>query len=277
MIKIGAYNELTIIKQVDFGIYLDGQADGEILLPRRYVTDDMKIGQTVLVFLYCDSEDRLIATTQKPKAEVGEFTSLKVVDTNRAGAFLDWGLPKDLLVPFNQQKIPMKEGYGYIVYIYQDDISERLVASSKLDRFLDKEEAKYKEGDKVDLLIAERTDLGFKAIINNKHWGVLFPSEVFGEMGIGKRCKGYIKQMRDDGKIDLTLTQIGYGKIDSLAERVVQTMKSHQGYLQLSDKSSPEQIAKILKMSKANFKKAIGQLYRKKVIDIENNGIRLIE
>ncbi|HEY5714885.1 MAG TPA: S1-like domain-containing RNA-binding protein [Psychromonas sp.] len=277
MLKIGAYNELTIIKQVDFGLYLDGREEGEILLPRRYVTQDMRIGQNVSVFLYFDSEDRLIATTQKPKAEAGQFASLKVVDTNKAGAFLDWGLPKDLLVPFNQQKIPMKQGYGYVVYIYQDDISERLVASSKLDRFLDKEEAHYKVGDKVDLLIAERTDLGFKAIINNKHWGVLFPSDVFGDMGIGKKCKGYIKQVREDGKIDLTLTQVGYGKIDALAERIIQTMKLHQGYLQLSDKSSPEQIAKILKMSKGNFKKSIGQLYRKKLINIEENGIRLIE
>ncbi|WP_372880185.1 S1 RNA-binding domain-containing protein [Psychromonas sp.] len=277
MIKIGAYNELTIIKQVDFGMYLDGYEEGEILLPRRYVTNDMQVGQKVSVFLYFDSDDRLIATTQKPKAEAGQFASLKVIDTNKAGAFLDWGLPKDLLVPFNQQKIPMKQGYGYVVYIYQDNISERLVASSKLDRFLDIEEASYKVGDKVDLLIAERTDLGFKAIINNKHWGVLFPSEVFGDMGIGKKCKGYIKQVREDGKIDLTLTQVGYGKIDALAERIVQTMKLHQGYLQLSDKSSPEQIAKILKMSKGNFKKAIGQLYRKKLINIEDNGIRLID
>ncbi|MGB5446012.1 MAG: S1-like domain-containing RNA-binding protein [Psychromonas sp.] len=277
MIKIGAYNELTIIKQVDFGMYLDGKEEGEILLPRRYVTNDMQIGQKVSVFLYFDSDDRLIATTQKPKAEAGQFASLKVIDTNKAGAFLDWGLPKDLLVPFNQQKIPMKQGYGYVVYIYQDDISERLVASSKLDRFLDREEACYKVGDKVDLLIAERTDLGFKAIINDKHWGVLFPSEVFGDMGIGKKCKGYIKQVREDGKIDLTLTQVGYGKIDALAERIIQTMKLHQGYLQLSDNSSPEQIAKILKMSKGNFKKAIGQLYRKKLINIEENGIRLIE
>lgn len=277
MIKIGTYNELEIIKQVDFGFYLDGDDEGEILLPKRYATDEMQVGDLVNVFLYFDSEDRLIATTQKAKAESGEFASLKVIDTNRAGAFLDWGLPKDLLVPFNQQKIPMKQGYGYIVYIYQDDISERLVASSKLDRFLDREPANYKKGDKVDLLIADKTDLGFKAIINDKHWGVLFESEVFGDMGIGKKCKGYIKQVREDGKLDLGLTQVGYGKIDALAERIVQTMKQHQGYLPLSDKSSPDQIAKILKMSKANFKKAIGSLYRKSIIDIEKTGIRIKE
>ena len=245
MIKIGAYNELKIIKQVDFGFYLDGFEEGEILLPRRYATDEMQIGDTINVFLYFDSEDRLIATTQRAKAEVNKFASLKVIDTNRAGAFLDWGLPKDLLVPFNQQKIAMKEGYGYVVYVYQDDISERLVASSKLDRFLDIEPANYSVGDKVDLLIADKTDIGFKAIINNKHWGVLFESEVFGEMGIGKQCKGYIKQ--------------------------------NQGFLPLHDKSTPQQIAKILKMSKANFKKSIGQLYRKKLITIENNGIRINE
>ena len=276
MIKAGAYNELTIVKRVDFGFYLDGGYDfGEVLLPKRYITEEMKVGQKIQVFLYFDSEDRLIATTQKAKAEVGKFVSLKVIDTNRAGAFLDWGLPKDLLVPFNQQKIPMKEGYGYIVYVYQDDISERLVASSKLDRFLDKEPADYKVGEKVDLLIADQTELGFKAIINDKHWGVLFPSDVFGEMGIGKKCKGYIKQIREDGKIDLGLTQVGYAKIDALAERILQSMKQHQGYLQLSDKSSPEQIAKILKMSKGNFKKSIGQLYRKGLINIEEKGIRL--
>ncbi|WP_019612766.1 CvfB family protein [Psychromonas ossibalaenae] len=277
MIKIGAYNELTIIKQVDFGMYLDGIEEGEILLPRRYVTDDMKVGDTVTVFLYFDSEDRLIATTQKAKAEAGKFASLKVIDTNRAGAFLDWGLPKDLLVPFNQQKIPMKEGYGYVVYVYQDDISERLVASSKLDRFLDREPAAYRAGEKVDLLIADRTDLGFKAIVNDKHWGVLFTSEVFGEMGIGKKCKGYIRRVREDGKIDLSMTEVGYSKIDGMADRVMQALNQHQGYLQLSDKSSPDKIAKILKMSKGNFKKAIGQLYKKSLIDIEDAGIRLKE
>jgi len=277
MIKIGAYNELEIIKQVDFGFYLDGHEEGEILLPRRYATDEMQIGDNINVFLYFDSEDRLIATTQRAKAEVNKFASLKVIDTNRAGAFLDWGLPKDLLVPFNQQKIPMKEGYGYIVYVYQDDISERLVASSKLDRFLDNEPAFYNVGDKVDLLIADKTDIGFKAIINDKHWGVLFESEVFGEMGIGKTCKGFIKQIREDGKLDVGLTKVGYAKVDALAERILQSLKQNQGFLPLHDKSSPPQIAKILKMSKANFKKSIGQLYRKKLITIENNGIRINE
>ena len=278
MIKVGTYNKLPIVKQVDFGMYLDGGYDfGEILLPKRYVTEDMHVGKNINVFLYYDSEDRLIATTQTTKAEVNKFASLKVVDVNKAGAFLDWGLPKDLLVPYNQQVIPMKEGFGYVVYVYQDEISERLVASSKLDRFLDKEPPLYSVGDKVDLLIADKTDIGFKAIINDKHWGVLFPSEVFGEMGIGKKCKGYIKQVRDDGKIDLGLTQVGYAKVDALAERILQTMKAHQGYLQLSDKSTPDQIAKILKMSKSNFKKSIGQLYRKGLIVIEDKGIRIKE
>jgi predicted RNA-binding protein (virulence factor B family) len=277
MIKIGTYNELKIVKRVEFGLYLDGGDEGEILLPRRYTTDDMQIGDSVNVFLYFDSEDRLIATTQRAKAEVNKFVSLKVIDTNRAGAFLDWGLPKDLLVPFNQQKIPMKEGYGYVVYVYQDDISERLVASSKLDRFLDNEPADYAVGDKVDILIADKTDLGFKAIINDKHWGVLFETEVFGDMGIGKQCKGYIKQIRDDGKLDVGLTKVGYAKVDALAERILQSLKQNQGFLPLHDKSRPEQIAKILKMSKANFKKSIGQLYRKKLITIENEGIRICE
>ncbi|PKG38737.1 CvfB family protein [Psychromonas sp. Urea-02u-13] len=277
MIKIGTYNELKIVKRVEFGLYLDGADEGEILLPRRYTTDDMQVGDNVNVFLYFDSEDRLIATTQRAKAEVNKFSSLKVIDTNRAGAFLDWGLPKDLLVPFNQQKIPMKEGYGYVVYIYQDDISERLVASSKLDRFLDNEPADYSVGDKVDILIADKTDLGFKAIINDKHWGVLFETEVFGDMGIGKQCKGYIKQIREDGKLDVGLTKVGYAKVDALAERILQSLKQNQGFLPLHDKSKPEQIAKILKMSKANFKKSIGQLYRKHLITIENDGIRINE
>jgi uncharacterized protein len=277
MIKIGTYNELKIVKRVEFGLYLDGADEGEILLPRRYTTDNMQVGDNVNVFLYFDSEDRLIATTQRAKAEVNKFASLKVIDTNRAGAFLDWGLPKDLLVPFNQQKIPMKEGYGYVVYVYQDDISERLVASSKLDRFLDNEPADYAVGDKVDILIADKTDLGFKAIINDKHWGVLFETEVFGDMGIGKQCKGYIKQIREDGKLDVGLTKVGYAKVDALAERILQSLKQNQGFLPLHDKSRPEQIAKILKMSKANFKKSIGQLYRKKLITIENEGIRICE
>ncbi|MEL0658917.1 MULTISPECIES: S1-like domain-containing RNA-binding protein [Psychromonas] len=276
MIKVGTYNELKIVKEVDFGLYLDGgQNFGEVLLPKRYVTDEMNIGDSITVFLYFDSEDRLIATTQKAKAIAGEFTSLKVIDTNRAGAFLDWGLPKDLLVPFNQQKVAMKTGFGYVVYVYQDDISERLLASSKLDRFLDKVPAEYKVGEKVDLLIADRTDIGFKAIINHKHWGVIFENDVFGDLGIGKKCKGYIRRIREDGKIDLSLTQTGYAKMDGLSDRILLTLRQHDGFLPLSDKSSPDQIAKILKMSKGNFKKAIGQLYKNGDIVIADNGITI--
>jgi len=276
MIKVGTYNELKIVKEVDFGLYLDGgQNFGEVLLPKRYVTDEMNIGDNITVFLYFDSEDRLIATTQKAKAIAGEFTSLKVIDTNRAGAFLDWGLPKDLLVPFNQQKIAMKTGFGYVVYVYQDDISERLLASSKLDRFLDKVPAEYKVGEKVDLLIADHTDIGFKAIINHKHWGVIFENDVFGDLGIGKKCKGYIRRIREDGKIDLSLTQTGYAKMDGLADRILLTLRQHDGFLPLSDKSTPDQIAKILKMSKGNFKKAIGQLYKNGDIVIADKGITI--
>ncbi len=277
MIKIGSYNELQIVKRVDFGLYLDGEENGEILLPRRDITDDMNVGDSICVFLYFDSEDRLIATTQKVKAQVGKFASLKVIDTNQAGAFLDWGLAKDLLVPFNQQKTPMKLGFGYVVYVYQDKISGRLAASSKLDRFLDNTEASYKVGDKVNLLVADKTELGFKAIVNDQHWGVLFESEVFGDMGIGKKVKGYIKQVRADGKLDLGLTKDGYGKVDALAQRVLQTLRLHNGVLALSDKSPPDQIANILKMSKGNFKKSIGQLYKKGLIVIEEQGIRIVE
>ena len=278
MIKVGAYNELKIVKQVDFGMYLDAGYDlGEVLLPKRYVSDEMQIGQTISVFLYYDSEDRLIATTQHAKAIAGEFASLKVIDTNRAGAFLDWGLPKDLLVPFNQQKVAMQKGFGYVVYVYQDDISGRLLASSKLDRFLDKEPPEYKVGEKVDLLIAERTDIGFKAIINHQHWGVIFENDVFGDLGIGKKCKGYIRRVREDGKIDLALTQTGYAKIDNLADRILLSLRQNEGFLPLSDKSTPDQIAKILKMSKGNFKKSIGQLYKQGHIVIKDNGISIVD
>jgi len=276
MIKVGTYNELKIVKEVDFGLYLDGGYEfGEILLPKRYVTNEMDIGNTISVFLYYDSEDRLIATTQHAKAMAGEFASLKVVDTNRAGAFLDWGLPKDLLVPFNQQKVAMKTGFGYLVYVYQDDISERLLASSKLDRFLDKVPATYKVGEKVDLIITDRTDIGFKAIINHKHWGVIFENDVFGDLGIGKKCKGYIRRIREDGKIDLSLTQTGYAKVEGLSDRILLSLRQNDGFLPLSDKSSPDQIAKILKMSKGNFKKSIGQLYKQGHIVIADNGITL--
>ncbi|MCK5818923.1 MAG: GntR family transcriptional regulator [Psychromonas sp.] len=277
MIKIGSYNELMIVKRVAFGFYLDGGAEGEILLPSRDIAKEMKVGDTISVFLYFDSKDRLIATTKKAKAEVEKFTSLKVIDTNQAGAFLDWGLAKDLLVPFNQQKTPMKLGFGYVVYVYQDKVSGRLAASSKLDRFLDNETPTYQVGDKVNLLIADKTELGFKAIINDKHWGVLFENEVFSDLGIGKKIKGYIKQVRADGKLDLSLTKAGYAKVDALAQRVLQTLHLHQGVLAISDKSPPAQIANILKMSKGNFKKAIGQLYKKGLIVIENKGIRLVE
>jgi predicted RNA-binding protein (virulence factor B family) len=276
MLEIGKINELKVVKEVDFGVYFDGGEYGEILMPKRYVPNNCKLDDLVNVFVYRDSEDRLIATTEMPKAMVGEFALLEATSVTTVGAFLDWGLPKDLLVPYREQRQKMEKGKKYVVYIYLDNESERIVASSKTDRFLDNLPPEYKENQEVDLFITGKTEIGYKAIINGSHTGMLYKNEVFQPLKQGQQLKGYIKKMREDEKIDLCLEKPGFEKQDTLSETILDYLKNNEGFIELTDKSDPEKIYTAFKTSKKNFKKAIGSLYKKRLIGLEENGIRLL-
>ncbi len=277
MAAIGELNELEVVKTVDFGVYLDGGTHGEILLPKRYVTEECQPGNRVEVFIYLDSEDRLVATTEKPYAMVGEFALMKAISTTSVGAFMDWGLQKDLLVPFREQQVKMEEGKSYLVYVYLDDESQRIVATSKLEKCLDNIPVDYEPGEEVDLIIARKTDLGYKAIIDNSHWGMLYHNELFRPLKIGDKLKGYIKQVRPDEKIDLCLERSGFEKIDDISRSILDKLKAANGFLPYNDKSSPEIIASQFSTSKKNFKKAIGTLYKKRLINIDDTGIKLAD
>ncbi len=276
MAEIGKLNSLRVVKEVDFGLYLDGGEHSEILLPKRYVPENAKPEDILEVFIYLDSEDRVIATTETPYIMVGEFACLKAVAITSMGAFLDWGLMKDLFVPFREQKQKMEEGKWYVVTVYLDYDSKRLVASAKIEKFLDNLPPEYDAGEEVDLLISGETDLGFNAIINNKHSGVLYKNEVFQPLKKGDRIKGYIKKIREDEKIDLILQKPGYQKVDDISMRIVDVLKEHKGFIAITDKSDPDTIYNLFGVSKKTFKKAIGSLYKFRVISIEDKGIRLL-
>lgn len=276
MIKVGQLNRLRVKKEVAFGVYLDGGEYGDILLPNKVVPKDTAIDDMLEVFIYFDSEDKIIATTLRPRAKVGSCAFLKVIDVNRVGAFLDWGLDKDLLVPKPEQHRPMEKDKFYIVYLKEDN-KGRIIASSKLDYFLDKTQATFKPGDEVSLLIAERTQLGNKVIINNSHWGLIHSADIFQTLSSGKRMPGYIKTIREDGKIDVVLKKQGRESTLDLAGRILEQLQSEGGFLPLHDKSSPEEIKRALSDSKKNFKNAIGKLYKQGDILIEADGIRLKE
>lgn len=275
MTEIGKLNTLSVVKELDFGIYLDGQQLGEILMPRRYVPAGTKPGDRLEVFIYLDSEDRFIATTEKPFAMVGDFALLDVVGVNSIGAFLDWGLPKDLLVPFREQKQKLEVGKSYVVYVYLDIETNRIVASAKPEKFLDRSPANFEEGEEVDLLILSKTDLGYKAMINKTHTGVLYKNEVFESLEKGQQLKGYIRKIRPDGKVDLILHKPGYEKVDDISKQILDKLKEKSGFIALNDKSSAESIYEMFRVSKKTYKKAIGALYRERVITIEDTGIRL--
>ncbi len=277
MINIGKSYELEVVRVVDFGVYLDADNLGEVLLPRQHSPRVLSVGDVVKVFLYLDSEDRPVATTQKPKVRVDEFAYLRVVANTDVGSFLDWGLDKDLLVPFAEQHRPMEVGQSYLVYVYRDAMDGRIAASSKVDKFLDDDRPhNYKPGQAVDLIIANSTDLGYKAIINHNHWGVLYRNEVFERLSFGQYKKGYIKRVRPDGKIDLSL-QGGQETRDKYAGIIETYLRKHNGFAPVHDKSDPELISELFGMSKKAFKKAIGALYKQRIITIESDGIRLIE
>nr|WP_026088380.1 MULTISPECIES: S1-like domain-containing RNA-binding protein [Pseudomonas] len=279
MALIGRMNSLQVVKHTDFGLYLDGGADGEILLPKRYIPKDTpsEVDDWLNVFLYLDSEDKLIATTLKPKIQLGEFASLKVVDINRVGLFFDWGLPKDLLLPHSEEKRPLQIGDYCVIYLYLDKRTRRLTATARLDRHLDKVPANYQVGQEVDLLVVERTDLGFKAIINGKHWGLIHKNELFKFIRSGMREKGYIKELRADGKISLSLQPIGHEAASGLAEQIIERLRAQGGVLALGDKSPPELISEHFRVSKGNFKKAIGGLYKQGLIRIHDDRIELLD
>ncbi len=276
MAEIGKYNSLRVIKEVDFGVYLDGGNEGEILMPIRYVPANCQVGDFVDVFLYLDSEDRPIATTETPYAQVGEFTMLRVKSVNKIGTFLDWGIMKDLLVPFREQKVTMTEGRSYLVYIYVDEESKRIVASAKLGKFLDKSIPDYTVGQEVDLVVESETDLGYKAIINNSHWGILYENEVFEQLAKGLKIKGFIKKIRPDNKIDLSLHPFGYEKVDPLTQMILDELKKEGGFIAVSDKSEAEEVYRVFGISKKSFKQAIGALYKRRIITISPDGIRMV-
>jgi len=277
MAEIGKFNKLRAILELDYGVYLDGEDLGEILLPRRYVPENCQIGEEIEVFIYHDSKEQLVATTQKPFAVVGQFAWLKVKAATDVGAFLDWNLPRDLFVPFREQKQKMVEGRFYVVYVYLDEKSGRIAAFSRLDKFLDKEETDFHEDQKVDLLICDRTELGYKAIVDNACWGILYENEVFQTLKIGQRIEGFIKKVRDDAKIDLCLQKPGYEKVDDISEKILDMLKARGGFITVSDKSSPKLIYELFGISKKNYKKAVGALYKRNIISIEGKGIKLRE
>jgi len=273
--EIGKYNKLRIVKDLDFGVYLDGGNDLEILLPARYVPKNVKPGDEVEVFIYHDNEGRLIATTARPKAIVGEFKFMEVKAVNSVGAFLDWGIMKDLMVPFKEQKRAMQEGNWYLVYVRLDHVTERIMASARIDKFLNNIPLEYKINEQVNILIADETDIGYKVIINNSHWGLIYHSEVFQRLERGEEMKAYIKEIREDEKIDISLTPVGYIKVEGIAGVILQALELQGGFIGVHDKSDPSLIHSLFRCSKKSFKQAVGALYRQKRITIENDGIRL--
>ena len=266
---IGQYNELRINRMVDFGAYLIDNDTHEVLLPKRYLTPEMKVGDTIRVFVYNDSENRPVATTEEPRAAVGDFALMRVKAVNKVGAFLDWGLvAKDLLVPFSEQRVDMKVGRSYIVHVYLDEASKRIVASAKLAKFLNKTEPDYYHREKVEVLVVQASDLGYRVIINNAHWGQIYQNETYQNVNVGDRFTAFVKQVRPDGKIDVTLGQIEKMRVDDLADRILHHLQDHNGEMPLTDKSTPEEINKVFTCSKKDFKKALGHLYKQQKITL---------
>jgi predicted RNA-binding protein (virulence factor B family) len=261
---------------VDFGVYLDGQNLGEILMPKRYVTPEMKDGDEVIVMVYLDGEERYVATTEEPLAQVGDFAWLKVNKIEIAGAFLDWGLSKELLVPFSEQKIKMEEGRSYLVYIYIDKVTDRITATMKLEKFFDSTTPVYAKNEEVDIIVWTPTEIGYKAIVNGKHQGVLYKNEVFKKLFTGQKMKAYIKKVREDGKIDLVLDKPGYVKIDSTVPPIITLLEKAGGFLPYNDKTDPEVIYNIFGISKKAFKQSIGNLFKQRLIKITEKGIEKV-
>jgi len=275
MIEIGKHNSLVVIKKTPIGLFL-GDITEEVLLPIRYAPDVVEVGDMLDVFVYLDNENRPIATTLKPFAVVGEYAFLAVKDINQHGAFMDWGIDKDLFIPYSEQTEEMQLGNKYLVFIFIDERSQRIAGSLKWSEFIDDEEHNLSNGDAAQLMIAQQTELGYKTIINNRFEGLLYLNEVFEPLLVGDVKQGYIKQIREDGKIDLSLQQQGYAHIESSKHPLLQKLKENKGVLPLGDKSSPEEIYQQLNMSKKVFKKTIGGLFKEQKITIDDFEIRLI-
>ena len=274
-LKLGQVNTLTVVKSVDFGMYLDGGEAGEILLPQRYVPQGCQPGDELDVFIYLDSEERLIATTQMPLAVVGDFAYLKVAWVNNYGAFLDWGLMKDLFVPFREQKIKMQKDRSYIVHLHIDEETYRIMASAKVERFLSEEFPPYQEGDEVEILVWQKTELGFKVIVDNQFAGLVYDSEVFQYIHTGDRLKAYVKQVREDGKLDISLQKYGKEAVTDFSAVLLNYLKEHSGRTSLGDKSPADAIYAEFGVSKKVFKKAVGDLYKRRLIVINDDGLSL--
>ncbi|WP_028911932.1 S1 RNA-binding domain-containing protein [Prevotella sp. MA2016] len=281
MLTLGDYNTLKIVKSVDFGLYLDGGEEGEILLPQRYVTKDMHIGDEISVFIYLDQEERPVATTEHPYAKVGEFASLEVAWVNQFGAFLNWGLMKDIFCPFREQKKRMEQGQRHIVYIKVDEDSYRLMATAKVEKYLStptvKDLPSLQHGAEVDILVWQKTDLGFKVIINNKFQGLIFENQIFQPLHSGLKLKAYVDHVRQDGKIDIVLQPTGRQQTLDFAETLLRYLYENDGYCNLGDKSAAELIYDRFQVSKKAYKKAVGDLYKRRLITIEPDGIRLVK
>lgn len=277
MIEIGKYNTLKVLRETSVGAFLGDDEGHEVLLPGKYVPKEISVDSEIEVFVYRDSEDRLVSTNLRPKIQLHQFAVLQAVMVNQIGAFLDWGLEKNLFVPFREQGTKMLKGRWYMVYLYLDEQTDRLVASAKINRFLNNEQLTVKEGDEVEVMIWETTDLGVNVIINNLHKGLVYHNEFFAQVTPGDIRKGYISKIRDDHKIDVQLQMPGVGNIEPSAARILEILQTKDGFLPLTDNSEPEEIARLLEMSKKTFKKAIGSLYKQKIVMIEKDGIRLIE
>ena len=275
MINIGDYTSLEVLKKVDFGVYLDGGPFGEILLPLRYVPEGVEVGDEIDVFIYNDSEDRIIATTERPKAKVGEFAFLEVKAISEYGAFMDWGLMKDLFVPFREQVIKMEIGHKFLVRVYLDEKTDRIAASSRWHRFLEEKNDSLQEGEEVEIKIATKTDLGYKVVVNDKYWGVLYANEIFEPIAIGETKKAFVKKLREDQRLDITLQKKGPDEVEEMKSDLLDKLKENDGFLPLTDKSPPELIYQEMKMSKKAFKRAVGNLYKQRLITLEKDGIRL--
>ncbi len=279
MLEIGKYNRLTILRDTKVGLFLGtGNEVDDVLLPNKYVPADFKIGDEMTVFIYLDHEERPVATTLEPYILLNEFALLRVNYTNQIGAFLDWGLEKDILVPFREQARPMEKGKRYLVYLYIDEKTNRLVATSKINQFLNNDELTVEKGEEVQLIVSHITDLGINVIINEKHKGLLYKDEVYDDaVRTGDRAIGYIKTIRPDNKIDVSLQKQGYEAVEPNAEKILDELRASRGFLRLNDNSHPEDIKTVLKMSKKTFKKAIGLLYKEKLIEIKEDGIYLVD
>ena len=279
MLQIGQHNTLTILRDTKVGLFLgNGNEVDDVLLPNKYVPKVFEIGEEISVFVYLDHEERPVATTLVPYIFLNEFALLRVNYTNQIGAFMDWGMEKDILVPFKEQARPMEKGKRYLVYLYLDEKSNRLVASSKTNQFLDNENISVTNGDEVDLIISHITDIGINVIINQKHKGLVYNDEVYDDrIRTGDKLIGYVKNVRDDGKIDVSLQKLGYQNIEPTADIILDELRASKGFLRLNDNSSPEDIKTVLKMSKKTFKKAIGLLYKGQLIEIKDDGIYLIK